>query len=181
MLAVIVVSGCTTSHFSPAGIESGIYVFKAVVCDSGECIDENSEGFYESTLFILEIGDEVCQTGCSGEGLNHVVTNYQKQDVKDNIKISESRVVALSPYSGAWKKGEKGMYSVAIENNMYDNKDFSVNICLDNLGGALEGRSLEEYSSKVNSWLTYNTTIFVGSGNIEFVDVEVRPSGGLLI
>lgn len=173
IITVLAVSGCTNPVFG--GAEAGIYVFKAVVCDAETCVDENSDGFYESTEFMLEISNEVCTGGCAGEGLNNFVTNYQKNLVKDTLKISEKRVVALSPESEPWKKGETGAYSVAIENPGYYDKNFSINIYLENLGGALEGKSVDDYNKITEKWLRYNSTMFVGSGNIEFVDVGIHP------
>lgn len=174
IITVLAVSGCTSPVFG--GPEAGIYVFKAVVCDAETCVNENSNGFYESTEFMLEISNEVCTGGCAGEGLNNFVTNFQKNLVKDNLKISEKRVVALSPESEPWKRGENGMYSIAIENPGYYDKNFSIYIFLENLGGALEGKSVGAYSDITQKWLSYNSTLFVGSGNIEFADVEIHPA-----
>ncbi len=108
--------------------------------------------------------------------LTHSVTDVARQELLDRIAQSDSRVGIAAPDVTQWNRGETGSYAVGVKNiNSDRDVRFTMNVYLEEIGGALAGKSVAAYSSPVRKWLTFSDTVFVESSGSATSDVVIQP------
>jgi hypothetical protein len=108
--------------------------------------------------------------------LTHQVTDVARQQLLETIAQSDRRVDIAAPDVTKWKRGETGSYAVGVRNVHSDqDKAFSMNVYLEEIGGALAGKSASAYASSVEKWLTFSKDIFVSKSSSETSDIIIKP------
>ena len=174
IMAVLVISGCTSvTECEPDPIESGIYMFRIVVCENSPCTDIDSPYYYGSAQFTIEIEDDENST-CEIHSTSD--SDFVRRALLDGLAGSDAKVGVAAPDVAQWKRGDTGSYAVGVR-NVYPETDktFYINIYLEDIGGDLSGESVYDYRDAVKEWPTFPSTMFVPKNSSETFDVIIKP------
>jgi len=108
--------------------------------------------------------------------LTHSITDVARQELLDRIAQSDARVGIAAPDVTQWQRGETGSYAVGVRNVRSDlDVRFSMDVYLEELGGALAGKSINAYATAVRKWLTFSSEVFVAKSSSETADIVIKP------
>jgi hypothetical protein len=108
--------------------------------------------------------------------LTHSVTDVARTELLDRIAKSDARVGIAAPDVTAWNRGETGSYAVGVRNIRSDvDKTFSMNVYLEEIGGALDPSQISYYRNNVKNWLTFSKKVFVAKSSSATSDIVIKP------
>ncbi|MFH1978237.1 MAG: hypothetical protein ABIJ92_02845 [Candidatus Aenigmatarchaeota archaeon] len=120
--------------------------------------------------------------------ITHKVTEQAQQEVMKQIEAGAVSVGLAAPDVTSWGRGQTGSYSLIIRNdNLVWGEDFTVDISLTQLGGALAqqtppivpsdpfGATGQTYTEFVATWLTYSHDEFLQPDERKAVPIIIKP------
>lgn len=107
--------------------------------------------------------------------ITHKVTDVARQELLSKLAQAGGRVGIAAPAITEWKRGETGSFALGIRNSDPANDNtYSINVYLEQLGGALAGTPASSLDQEVASWLTFSDKEFVEAGGSKSTNIIIK-------